>query len=154
MPRPGLEALRLRVHFPHDVKDRLIAAYFVNDVQREIFEGLATDRSLSEVIDELDRRGEEEASHVLAQLAVDELDREYTVEDVTAVVSQLIRSAVTVELKNVARDLNDGILSPEVADVTVRDVKERLVLLESSSGLLAENELREWLVERASSRSS
>src|ERR1035441_7104208 len=34
MPRPGLEALRLRVHFPNDVKDRLVAAYFVNDVQR------------------------------------------------------------------------------------------------------------------------
>ena len=154
MPRPGLEALRLRVHFPNDVKDRLIAAYFVNDVQREIFEGLSSDRSLSEVIDELDRRGEEEAAHVLSQLAVDELDREYTVEDVTAVVSQLIRSAVTIELKNVARDLNDGTMAPEVADVTVRDVKERLVLLESPSGQLAENELREWLLERTSSRSS
>ena len=91
---------------------------------------------------------------MLSQLAVDELDREYTVEDVTAVVSQLIRSAVTVELKNVARDLNEGILAPDVADVTVRDVKERLVLLESASGRLAEDELREWLVERTSSRSS
>ena len=154
MPRPGLEALRLRVHFPNDVKDRLIASYFVNDVQREIFEGLSTDHSLSEVIDELDRRGEEEAAHVLSQLAVDELDREYTVEDVTAVVSQLIRSAVNVELKNVARDLNDGNLAPDVADATVRDVKERLVLLEGASGALAENELREWLLERTSSRSS
>jgi DNA primase len=154
MPRPGLEALRLRVHFPNDVKDRLIAAYFVNDVQREIFDGLSSERSLSEVIDELDRRGEEEAAHVLSELAVDELDRDYTVEDVTAVVSQLIRSAVTVELKNVARDLKEGNMTPEVADVTVRDVKERLVLLDSSSGHLAEHELREWLVERTSSRSS
>jgi DNA primase len=154
MPRPGLEALRLRVHYPNDVKDRLVAAYFVNDVQREIFEGLSSERSLSEVIDDLDRRGEEEAAHVLSQLAVDELDREYTVEDVTAVVSQLIRSAVNVQLKNVARDLHDGTMTPEVADVTVRDVKERLVLLESPSGHLAENELREWLVERTSSRSS
>jgi hypothetical protein len=76
------------------------------------------------------------------------------VEDVTAVVSQLIRSAVTIELKNVARDLNDGNMAPEVADVTVRDVKERLVLLDSASGQLAENELREWLLERTSSRSS
>jgi DNA primase len=154
MPRPGLEALRLRVHFPNDVKDRLVAAYFVNDVQREIFDGLSSERTLSEVIDDLDRRGEEEAARVLSELAVDELDREYTVEDVTAVVSQLIRSAVTVELKNVARDLHDGTMTPEVADVTVRDVKERLVLLDSASGHLAENELREWLVERTSSRSS
>jgi hypothetical protein len=115
---------------------------------------LSSDRSLSEVIDELDRRGEEEAAHVLSQLAVDELDREYTVEDVTAVVSQLIRSAVAVELRNVARDLNEGLLAPDVADVTVRDVKERLVLLDSASGRLAEDELREWLVERTLSRSS
>jgi len=80
MPRPGLEALRLRVHFPSDVKERLIAPYFVNDVQREIFEGLSTDKSLTEVIDDLQRRGEEEASQILSQLAVDELDREYTLE--------------------------------------------------------------------------
>ena len=154
MPRPGLEALRLRVHFPNDVKDRLVAPYFVNDVQREIFEGLV-ERPVRSPKSSMncDRRGEEEAAHVLSQLAVDELDREYTVEDVTAVVSQLIRSAVNVELKNVARDLNEGRLAPDVADVTVRDVKERLVLLESASGRLAENELREWLVERTSSRS-
>ena len=154
MPRPGLEALRLRVHFPNDVKDRLVAAYFVNEVQREIFEGLSSGRSLSEVIDDLDRRGEEEAARVLSQLAVDELDREYTIEDVTAVVSQLIRSAVNVELKNVTRELHDGTMTPESADVTVRDVKERLVLLEGPSGHLAEKELREWLVERTSSRLS
>src|ERR1017187_5403611 len=145
MPRPGLEALRLRVHFPNDVKDRLIAAYFVNDVQREIFDGLSSERSLSEVIDELDRRGEEEAAHVLSELAVDELDRDYTIEDVTAVVSQLIRSAVNVELKNVARDLNDGTMTPEVADVTVRDVKERLRLLAGPPRHLPADELRERL---------
>ena len=102
MPRPGLEALRLRVHGPDDVKERLIAPYFVNDVQREIFEAALTRIApLSELIDELERRGEEEAAHVLSELAVEELDRDYTVEDVTAVVSQLIRSAVHVELKNV-----------------------------------------------------
>jgi DNA primase len=154
MPRPGLEALRLRVHFPHDVKDRLVAPYFVNQVQREIFEGLSSDKTLSEVIDELARRGEEEASIVLSQLAVDELDREYTVEDVTAVVSQLIRSAVNAELKDVARDLRDGRMTPEVADVTVRDVKERLSHLEGASSATAEVDLRDWLLERSSSRSS
>jgi DNA primase len=154
MPRPGLEALRLRVHFPSDVKDRLIAPYFVNDVQREIFEALASDKSLTEVIDDLQRRGEDEASQILSQLAVDELDRDYTVEDVTAVVSQLIRSAVNAELKNVSRDLREGRMTPEAADVTVRDVKERLVLLEGPSSEVAEQDLRAWLVERSSTRSS
>jgi len=154
MPRPGLEALRLRIHFPNDVKDRLVAPYFVNDVQREIFEGLASDKPLTDVIDDLSRRGEEEASQILSQLAVDELDRDYTVEDVTAVVSQLIRSAVNSELKNVGRDLREGRMTPEVADVTVRDVKERLFLLEGPSSANAENDLREWLLERSSTRST
>jgi len=144
----------LRVHFPSDVKERLIAPYFVNDVQREIFEGLSTDKSLTEVIDDLQRRGEEEASQILSQLAVDELDREYTLEDVTAVVSQLIRSAVNLELKHVARDLRDGLMTPDVADVTVRDVKERVNLLEGPSSEVAENDLRQWLIERTSTRSS
>jgi DNA primase len=154
MPRPGLEALRLRVHFPNDVKDRLIAPYFVNVVQREIFEALASERSLTEVIDDLQRRGEDEASQILSQLAVDELDRDYTIEDVTAVVSQLIRSAVNDELKNVGRDLREGRMTPDVADVTVRDVKERLVLLEGPSSEVAEQDLRAWLLERSSTRSS
>jgi DNA primase len=154
MPRPGLEALRLRVHFPSDIKERLIAPYFVNDVQREIFEGLSSDKSLTDVIDDLQLRGEEEASQVLSQLAVDELDRDYTVEDVTAVVSQLIRSAVNHELKNVGRDLREGRMTPDVADVTVRDVKERLFLLEGPSSQVAENDLREWLLERSTTRSS
>ena len=154
MPRPGLEALRLCVHFGGDVKSRLIAQYFTNDIQREIFEGLSSDKPHTEVIDDLQRRGEEEASQILSQLAVDELDRDYTVEDVTAVVSQLIRSAVNSELKNVARDLREGRMTPEVADVTVRDVKERLNLLEGPSSDVAESDLREWLTERSSTRSA
>ena len=72
----------------------------------------------------------------------------------TAVVSQLIRSAVNSELKNVARDLREGRMTPEVADVTVRDVKERLNLLEGPSSDVAESDLREWLTERSSTRSA
>ena len=154
MPRPALEALRLRVHFPLDVKNRLIAPYFVNETQRAIFEGLSSERTLSEVVDDLQRRGEEEASQILSQLAVDELDRDYTAEDVTAVVAQLIRSAVGVELKDVERDLREGRMTPDAAIVTVRDVKERLGLLESPGGDVAEHDLREWLVERHAARAT
>ena len=154
MPRPALEALRLRVHFPLDVKNRLIAPYFVNETQRAIFEGLSSERTLSEVVDDLQRRGEEEASQILSQLAVDELDRDYTAEDVTAVVAQLIRSAVGVELKDEERDLREGRMTPDAAIVTVRDVKERLGLLESPGGDVAEHDLREWLVERHAARAT
>ncbi|MDE3138423.1 MAG: DNA primase, partial [Acidobacteriota bacterium] len=59
LPRPGLEALRLVIHFPQDVRDRFVAQYFVNEVQREIFCGLTSGQGVSEVIDQLRRRGED-----------------------------------------------------------------------------------------------
>ena len=123
MPRPGLEALRLYMHAPRIADDRFIAQYFVNETQREIFEGLATGAPVSDVIDALGRRGEEEAANVLSQLVVDELDRDFSTDDVTAVVSQLLRSAVSVELKNVERELRSGALSPELTMATIKDVQ-------------------------------
>jgi DNA primase len=148
MPRPGLEALRLCVHFSGEVKDRLISAYFVNDVQREIFDGLVAGQVISDVIDQLQRRGEEDAAQVLSQLVVDELDREYTTEDVSAVISQLIRSAVGEELKNIERELRERAIAPDVAMATVRDVKERVNLLGTPQGDVAERDLRSWLLTR------
>jgi DNA primase len=149
MPRPGLEALRLCVHFGGDVKSRLINQYFVNDVQREIFEGLASGEPISNVIDQLERRGEDAAAQVLSQLSVDELDREYTAQDVTAVISQLIRSAVSVEFKNIEREMRAGTIAPDVAMATIRDVKERVELLGTAHGEVAEKDLRSWLLGRA-----
>ena len=149
LPRPGLEALRLSLHFPQDVSDRFIAAYFVNDVQREIFEGLSTGQSVSEVIDHLRRQGEDDAADVLSELSVDELDRDYTAADVTAVVAQLLRAAVAEALREVERELRSGDLAPDVAMATIRDVKERLELLDTPQGAQAEEDLRTWLLERA-----
>jgi hypothetical protein len=137
------------VHFADDVKDRFIGAYFVNEIQREIFEGLSSGQPLSDVIDQLQRRGEEDAAHVLSQLAVDELNREYTAEDVSSVVSQLIRSAVNEELRNIERELREGAIAPDVAMATIRDVKERVELLGTPQGDIAESDLRGWLLERS-----
>jgi len=154
LPRPGLEALRLYVHGPEMIKERLIAPYFVNDVQREIFEGLNSAQSLSELIDAFELRGQDEAAQVLSELAVDELAHPYSASDLSAVVAQLMRSAVRVELQRLDRDMREGRLSPEVAMTTSRDVKERLELLESNRGDVAERDLRAWLLERASLPSS
>jgi hypothetical protein len=137
------------VHLYGDVRDRFISAYFVNDVQREIFEGLVTGQPISDVIDQLQRRGEEDAALVLSQLVVDELDREYTSADVSAVVSQLIRSAVGEELKNVERELRDGVIAPDLAMATIRDVKERVELLGTAQGDVVERDLRDWLLTRS-----
>jgi DNA primase len=154
LPRPGLEALRLYVHGPESFKTRLIAPYFVNEVQREIFEALLVGPSISEVIDIMERRGQEEAAQVLSELAVEQLDHHYSSAEVTAVVAQLLRSAVHQELLRLNRDMREGRVTPEVAMATIRDVKEREELLESPQGDVAEGDLRNWLIERASLTSS
>jgi len=154
LPRPGLEALRLYVHGPVAIKERLVAPYFVNEVQREIFEALNTNQSLSKLIDELERRGQDVAAQVLSELVVEELDRHYSISDVTAVVAQLMRSAVIEELKRLDRDMREGRVTPDVAMATSRDVKERVELLETLDGDVAERDLRHWLLERGSLTSS
>jgi DNA primase len=154
MPRPGLEALRLLVHGPEALRSRFIAQYFVNEVQREIFEELESKRPTSELFDELERRGQEDAAQVLSELVVEELDHHYGAQDISAVVAQLLRSAVSEELKNFDREFREGRITPEVAMATTRDVKERLELLETAQGDEAERDLRTWLLERASLTSS
>jgi DNA primase len=150
LPRPGLEALRLYVHGPEATKQRFIAPYFTNEIQRDVFEALATGQSLSELIDALERRGQDEAALVLSELAVEELDQTFGASDVTAVVAQLVRGAVREELRSLDRDMREGRVSPELAMATTRDVKERVELLEGPNGAAAEGDLRQWLIERAS----
>jgi hypothetical protein len=90
----------------------------------------------------------------LSELAVDELTRPYAASDLTAVVAQLTRSAVVEELRTLDRDMREGRVSPDVAMATSRDVKERVELLETAHGEIAERDLRLWLLERASQHSS
>jgi DNA primase len=149
--RPGMEALRLIVHGPSDLKDRFVAPYFLDEVQRDIYDALSTGATNSELIDEFERRGDDEQARVLSELVVEELDNTY---DVTAVVAQLLRSAVRAERKNVNRDMLEGRISPEVAIAVDRDVEERVQLLETDQGDAAERDLRAWLLERASLTSS
>ena len=151
LPRPALEALRLLLHQPDEVRGRLVRAYFVNDLQREIFEGVTSGQPVSAVIDDLRRRGEEEAAQVLGELVVEDLDRVYSHAEVSAVVAQLIRAAAALELKGIERELRQGAIAPDVAMATIRDVKERLELLAGSHGELAEVDLRAWLVSRVTS---
>jgi DNA primase len=154
LPRPGLEALKLYVHGPEAFKSRLVAPYFVNEVQREVFEALTTGQSISELVDTLERRGQDDAARVLSELAVEELDQYYSAAEITAVVAQLLRSAVHQELLRLNRDMREGRVTPEFAMATIRDVKEREELLESARGDVAETDLRHWLLERASLTSS
>ena len=149
LPRPGLEALRLLVHAPDQLRERLIAPFFDNDLLSEVYAALGSRRSIPSAIDDLEREGHEEAAAILAQLVVDDLDHEYSAREVSAVLAQLIRSAVNQELRALGRDLRESRVTPELAQSTMRDVKERLELLESVHGDVAEGDLRAWLLERA-----
>jgi DNA primase len=148
LPRPGQEALRLRMHHPDETRGRFVAAYFVNEVQRVVFEGLESGRPTSEVIDEMERHGDDVAAHVMSQLVVDDVDREYSAADVTAVVAQLLRTAVALELREIERELREGVIAPDVAMATISDVKARVELLGSAHGEVAEADLRDWLLSR------
>ncbi|HSN02183.1 MAG TPA: DNA primase [Acidimicrobiales bacterium] len=148
LPRPALEALRLLVHQRDLVEGRLIAAMFDNEVQRDVFEGLETDRQVSMVVDQLSARGDADAADLLARLVVDELGRTYSAADAAAVIAQLLRAASQRELREIERDLRSGVMSPQDAHATVRDVKERLLALEGDQGAAAEVDLREWLLAR------
>ncbi len=154
LPRPGLEALRLLVHAPELVADRLIAPYFVHDIQREIYLALGEGRSVASSIDLLERQGHDEAAAVLAELVVDELDHDYSALEVSAVLAQLIRAAVRSELTDLSRDLRASRISPELELSTQRDVRERLDLLDTDHAEAAELDLRAWLLERSSLASS
>jgi DNA primase len=149
--RPGMEALRIVVHGPSVVRERFVAPYFLDEVQRDIFEGLAGGVKASDLIAEFERRGEEEHALLLSELVVEELESTY---DVTGVVAQLLRAAVRAERKSLNRDMLEGRIAPDVAKTIDRDVEERVQLLETSQGESAEHDLRTWLVERASLPSS
>ena len=151
MPRPGLEALRLCVHAQPAIRERFVIHYFINEIQREIFEGISSGHAISDVIEKLSQQGEEEAAQVLSEIVVSELDRDYTEREVSAVIAQLLRAATTEELKNVERELREGTIAPDVAMATIRDVKIRIDLLGGAQAAEAEQDLRAWLEERATS---
>ncbi len=66
--RPGLEALRLAIHRPDDVADRLEAALFRDDVQRASFVALESADDLHDAIAE----APPEVAELLARLTVEE----------------------------------------------------------------------------------
>lgn len=147
LPRPGLEALRLCVHFA-DLRPRFDASYFVHDVQRDAFAALLTGEAMSAVIEHLDRQGLEEAARVLSEVVVDDPGPHPSDAAVAAVVAQLLRHASDVALHELERELRGGLVAPEVAVAVIRDVKVRLALLGTDQGASAEASLREWLTSR------
>ncbi|HTZ10732.1 MAG TPA: hypothetical protein VMB72_16795, partial [Acidimicrobiales bacterium] len=142
-PRPGLEALRLAVHRPQLVADRLEAVLFADDLQRAAFELLAHAEDLHEAVEAAEGTDPRVAS-LLRRVAVEE-----PASDADDVVVTLVRHASRRELLDVeaqARLSPDkvGELAPEIARVR-RDLDE----LDADAGdLAAVDRLLAWLVGR------
>lgn len=140
-PRPGLEALRLAVHRPEAVVDRLEEVLFVDDLQRRAFRALAESDNLHAALGAADP----EVAELLRRVTVEEpLAGEDAVFDpVDDVVHQLLREATRqrlAELQAAARTSPDdlGTLAAQTAaartwlseleePATAREASERLL---------------------------
>jgi DNA primase len=100
--RPGLEALRLAVHRPEEVADRLEAVLFTDEVQRRAFEDLSRAESLHQAIELADP----EVADLLRRLAVEEpvLAADGPFDPIDAVVCQLVRESVRRALTDLGRE--------------------------------------------------
>ncbi len=145
LPRPGTEGLRLLLAEPALAGEYLTPELFVEPRQRLAARVLIEQGSVSRALDALRASEETETAEVLETLIVmdepAELDRD-------AVLSQLVRSAVAHELRQMERELRLGEIEPGVAMAVMRDVKERVNELEGPLRGTATAELREWLVAR------
>ncbi|MGH9080806.1 MAG: DNA primase [Acidimicrobiales bacterium] len=135
--RPGLEALRLAIHRPDDVGDRLEAALFRDDVQRAAFQSLVDADDLHQAIDS-------SAPQVRALLV------RLTVEEPTSepddVVLQLVRDAARRELRVITSEARTSAAAAQEAVDATAWVQE---LDDPDGSAAATARLVAWLVVRA-----
>ena len=137
--RPGLEALRLAIHRPEEVADRLESALFRDDLQREAFEVLAAadTEPLHQVIE--DARPEVRA--LLVRLTVEEPRG-----GPDEVVLQLVRDAARGQLTVITAEARTSSAAvAEAAEVAswVQELDDPVRSAEATARLVA------WLVVRA-----
>ncbi|MGH9082966.1 MAG: hypothetical protein ACRDWN_06445, partial [Acidimicrobiales bacterium] len=118
--RPGLEALRLAVHRPELVADRLEAALFVDELQRTAFLALAEADDLRSAVD----RADPEVAALLRRVIVEEPvpPDDPRVDPVAPVLAQLVRDAARRELADLQAELRAtsgdlGAVAAETASV-------------------------------------
>ncbi len=137
--RPGLEALRLAIHRPEEVADRLESALFRDDLQREAFEVLASadTEPLHQVIED----APPEVRALLVRLTVEE-PRGAPDE----VVMQLVRDAARAQLTVITAEARTSSTAvAEAAEVAswVQELDDPVASAEATARLVA------WLVVRA-----
>jgi DNA primase len=131
--------LRLAVHRPEEVADRLEAALFSNEVQRAGFEALASSATLHEAID----RAEPGAAALLERLAVEDTDA--NADEVVTRLVELAALRALADLESEARASEARFL--ELAPLTtwlrlkIEELRQPATAVETVNGLLP------WLVE-------
>ncbi|HWC39512.1 MAG TPA: DNA primase [Acidimicrobiales bacterium] len=138
--RAGVEALRLAVHRPDEVADRLEAVLFSNPVQRAAFEALAASTTLHEAIAGADPA----VAALLERLAVEE-----TEDSVDDVVTRLVDQAACRALADLESQARSSDAPLELAALTgwlrlkIEELRQPDAAVEAVNGLLP------WLVESA-----
>jgi DNA primase len=135
--RPGLEALRLAIHRPEAVVDRLEAALFRDDLQRAAFEALVGTDDLHEAID----ASPSPVRALLVRLTVEE-----PMGEPDDVVLQLVRDAARQELTVMTAEARTSPTAPREAANVAGWVQE---LDDPNASVAATARLVAWLVVRA-----
>jgi DNA primase len=149
-PGPGLEALKLAVHRPEDVADRVHPVLFADAVQRDAFTALLEHDSVQDAVESV----APEVGIVLRRAVVEEPmagDPELG-DPVDSVVLVLLRSATRralAEIEIESRTGGDAWKSRAVESAQVRLWLDQLE--ESQTGRDAADRLVAWLVEREAS---
>jgi DNA primase len=134
--RPGLEALRLAIHRPEEVADRLETALFRDELQRAAFAALMDADDLPQAID----GSPPEVRALLVRLVVEE-----PMGEPGEVILQLVREAARQELAVVTREARtstDAAMEAVSASVWVQQLDDPAAAVGAVEGLVA------WLVGR------
>jgi len=141
--RPGLEALRLAVHRPEEVGDRLEARLFPDELQRAAFEALTGADDLHEAVEAAERT-DPRVADLLRRLAVEEPATDADDVVVTLVRNASRRALAVAEAQARLSPNSVGEIAPVIARVR-RDLDE---LDDGDRSLVAADRLLAWLVGR------
>ena len=145
--RAGLEALRIAVHRPELVANRLEPYLFLDGDQRAAFETLLVATSLTDAIG----TAPPAAAALLRRVAVEEplIDATTVADPVAPVVAQLIRAAVRRATAALQAELRAGEVGAVEASAQIAMLHAQLEHLDDPvTGPEAENALLDWLSDR------
>ncbi len=144
-PGPGTEALRLAVHRPHEVADRLEEFLFADGLQRRAFGALASSATLHEAIANADP----EVAALLGRLALEDTEA-----DAGDVVNLLLADALRRALEDLEADARRSYESFAELAGDATWLRQALVeLREAPAGSVAPPRLVAWLRGRAKEQS-